>query len=136
MNIIPWITRLTGRVKVLETAYTPVIASGTTTPIAITADQARRGVVVSNLGATGAVEFDLPAAVAGMSITAHVHVAQNLALDPAAADKIITGAGVDLTAGVPTLANAVGEFITLRCFEDGTWQSTVYSGTWDADGTP
>lgn len=134
-TIIGWLKRLTARVTTLEEASTPVVVSGTTTPITITAAQALKGAVVSNLGASGAVEFDLPAAKVGMSITAVVHATQNLGLDPNGTEKIFTPAGVDLTAGVPIVANAQGEFVRLVCLADGVWRAADYAGTWSANGS-
>jgi len=135
MNIIPWLNRLTTRVKAIEAAST-VVNSGTTTPISITAAQALAGITVTNLGATGAVEFDLPAATVGMKVTAKVVVAQNLALDPNGTEKIFNGALADIGAGTPCLANAIGESATFECFVAGQWNITRSVGTWDADGTP
>ena len=135
MNIIPWLNRLTTRVKAIEAAST-VVNSGTTTPISITAAQALAGITVTNLGATGAVEFDLPAATVGMKVTARVIVAQNLALDPNGTEKIFNGSLADIGAGTPCLANAIGESATFQCLVAGQWNVTSSVGTWDADGTP
>lgn len=137
MNMKPitgWISRLTTRVKALEPAAT--VNSGTTTPIAITAAQALAGITVTNLGATGAVVFDLPAAKVGMRVTAHVIVAQNLALNPNDTEHIFNGALADIGAGTPCLANAIGESATFECTVAGQWNVTKSVGTWDADGTP
>lgn len=141
-TLIGWLNRLTTRVKTLETysaaidAAGTVVNSGTNTPIAITAAQALAGITVTNLGATGAVEFDLPAAQVGMKVRAIVAVAQNLALDPNLNEHIFNGALADIGAGTPCLANAIGESAVFECIVAGQWNVTSSVGTWDADGTP
>jgi hypothetical protein len=132
---VSWLKRLTTRLAAIEAGST-VVNSGTDTPISITAEQALAGITVTNLGATGAVEFDLPAAEVGMKVTAHVIVAQNLALDPNGTEKIFNGALADIGAGTPCLANAIGESATFECLKAGQWNVTKSVGTWDADGTP
>ena len=141
-TLIGWLNRLTARVKTLETysaaidAADTVVNSGTNSPIAITAAQALAGITVTNLGATGAVEFDLPAATLGMKVRAVVAVAQNLALDPNGTEKIFNGSLADTGAGIPCLANAVGENAVFECLVAGQWNVTSSVGIWDGDGTP
>jgi hypothetical protein len=108
-----------------------VAASGTT---AITRDQAWNEVVVSNLGAAGAVTFTLPAAERGMRVKAIVQAAQELRLDPAGTETIaLPSTGVQGAAGKYLTANAVGETVALICITPGTWDTEFYLGTFTAE---
>lgn len=102
---------------------------------AVTAEQALAGAVVSNLGASGAVAFTLPAAVPGMRVTAIVQVAQELQLDPNGTETIaLPSTGVQGAAGKYLTANALTETVQLICLTAGTWDCITYEGTWTAQG--
>jgi hypothetical protein len=93
-----------------------------------TANQTVRGIdnghKFTNEGATGSVEFTLPPALMGLSYT-FVKVTQQ--------DVLITPNGTDTIDGLADLDNTAAEsdkFVTLECFADGEWLSTVKTGTW------
>ena len=99
----------------------------------ITRDQAWNEVVVSNLGAAGAVTFALPAAERGMRVTAVVQAAQELRLDPDGTETAaLPSSGVQQAAGAYLTANAIGETLRLVCITPGTWDVETYLGTWTA----
>jgi hypothetical protein len=80
--------------------------------------------------ADGAVEFDLPAAVVGLEYKFRVGHASALTVDPAAADTMTSTAGVPDTAGDAISADAVNEFLHIKCFEAGAWTIVGFTGTW------
>jgi len=100
----------------------------------VTRDQAWNEVVVSNLGAAGAVTFALPAAERGMRVTAIVQAAQELRLDPNGTETAaLPSTGVQGAAGKYLTANAVGETLRLVCITPGKWDTETYLGTWTAE---
>lgn len=102
---------------------------------AVSAFQALQGITVSNLGASGAATFTLPAAVPGMRVTAVVQVAQELRLDPNGTETIaLPSTGVQGAAGKYLTANALTESVQLICLTAGTWDCISYTGTWTAEG--
>ncbi len=80
--------------------------------------------------ADGAVEFDLPAAVVGLEYKFRVGHASNLTIDPNGSETITGTDGVPLAGGTAIAANAVNEFIHIKCFEAGAWTVVSYTGTW------
>ena len=101
---------------------------------AVTALQAFQNIHLSNLGASGAATFTLPAAVVGMRVAALVEVAQELRLDPNGTETIaLPSSGVQGAAGKYLTADAVGEKVELVCVSAGTWDVVNYSGTWTAE---
>lgn len=129
MNIIPWITRLTNRLKALETeGAQPVVITSATTPVVVTAAQLTKHAILTNTKADGAVVWTLPAAAPGMRLTAVVGVAQDLTLDLPATDTIAGNA----TAGQTFSANALGESLELICLVAGRWDVLAKTGTWTA----
>lgn len=101
----------------------------------VTRDQAWNEVVVSNLGASGAVTFALPAAERGMRVTAIVQAAQELRLDPDGTETAaLPSTGVQGAAGKYLTANAIGETLRLVCITPGKWDAETYLGTWTAEG--
>lgn len=101
---------------------------------AVTALSAVQGITLSNLGASGAATFTLPAAVQGMRVTAVVQVAQELRLDPNGAETIaLPSTGVQGAAGKYLTANALTESVQLICLTTGTWDVISYTGTWTAE---
>lgn len=102
---------------------------------AISADMAKRGAFVSNLGASGAETWTLPAAKKGMRVTAVVEAAQELRLDPNGTETIaLPSTGVQGAAGKYLTANALAETVELVCLTDGTWSAINFQGTWTAEG--
>ena len=83
------------------------------------------GMVFTNLGASGAITFALPAATVGLSYRFYVAATQQLRIDPNGSE-IITGG----TAGQYYWADAIGEQIELLCIEAGKWAVLNKEGTW------
>jgi hypothetical protein len=126
-----WLKRLTERIVTLESGV-PVTVSDADATVA--AADAYRNIHVSNAGASGAVTFALPAALAGMQVTAVVEAAQELRLDPDGTETIaLPSSGVQGAAGKYLTANAVGENVSLVCLTDGTWEASNFTGTWTAE---
>lgn len=86
------------------------------------------GGVFSN--ADGAVEFDLPPAVVGLEYSFRVTNASALTIDPNGTETITATSGVPGTAGQALVADAVNEFVKIRCFETGKWTVVSFTGTW------
>lgn len=80
--------------------------------------------------ADGAVEFDLPAAVVGLEYKFRVGHASTLTVDPNGTDTMTSTAGVPDTGGDAISADAVNEFLHIKCFEAGAWTIVTYTGTW------
>lgn len=131
-----WVSRLTARIVDLEDrsdsleAGSPVLVAAAT----ITAAQANRGIVVTNVGAGAAVTYALPPATLGMKVIAIVKAAQELRLDPNGTETIsLPSTGVQSAAGAYITADAVGESVTLICTVAGTWDALgAVDGTWAA----
>lgn len=125
-----WLSRLTTRVKTLETSgAAPVLLASTTTPVAVTAAQALAHATLVSLKADGATEFDLPVPAVGMRLTAIVGVSgQNITLDQPAG-SVIDGTATD---GQSLSADALGETISLECVVAGRWSVVAKLGTWTA----
>lgn len=121
--ILGWLKRLQAQSQ----PSIAVKASGSTT---ITADQAKAGFYVSNLGAGAAVTFVLPAAKVGMHGAAVVQANQELRLDPSGTETIALPTGVQQAAGLYITANAIGETIEIVCLTAGKWDVVHSVGTW------
>lgn len=92
------------------------------------------GAVISNLGASGAATWVLPAALPGLEFRFAVKVAQQLRIDPAGTETIeLPSTAAQGAAGKYLVADAIGEFIHLRCLVAGTWSVVNYAGTWTAE---
>lgn len=132
MNIIPWLNRLTARVKTLE-AGVPVLVSATGGTV--TAAQAYSNIHVSNAGASAAATFNLPAAKVGMRVTVVVEAAYALRLNPSGTETVaLPATGVQQAAGKYIEADAVAEGIQLVCLTAGTWDVIGGTdGTWTAE---
>ena len=136
-SIISWLQRLTTRTTALETGVATLesgkavyTAAGT-----ITAADAKRGAVVSNVGATGAITVVLPPAVPGMAVSAVVEATQELRIDPDGSETIaLPFTGAQGAAGKYIVADAATEHVNLVCITEGTWDVVGYSGTWTAQG--
>lgn len=125
-TLIGWLTRLTARIKLLENeGAQPVTVSSGTSPVTVTAAQLVKHAVLTN---TAAVEFDLPAAKAGMRLTAVVGHTGGLTLDLPTGDTIAGNA----TSGQTFTADALGESLQLICLVDGRWDVLAKTGTWTA----
>lgn len=87
-----------------------------------------------NTGATGAATFVLPAATPGLNFRFFVNAAQELRLDPNTTQTIaLPSTGVQSAAGKYIVADAVGEFVEIRCLIAGQWEVLAYRGTWTAE---
>lgn len=91
------------------------------------------GKTFTNTGASGAVTFALPAAVAGLKYRFRVGVAQQLRIDPNGTETIsLPSTGVPSAAGAYIVADAIGETVDIQCVEAGSWSVFGYTGTWTA----
>lgn len=91
------------------------------------------GKTFTNTGASGAVVFALPAAVAGLKYRFRVGVAQQLRIDPDGTETIsLPSTGVPSAAGAYIVADAVGETVDIECVEAGSWSVFGFTGTWTA----
>lgn len=95
---------------------------------------AENGTVHTNKGASGAITLALPAAVVGMRFDFYVNAAQELRIDPSGTETIaLPSSGAQGAAGKYLSADAVGEWVSLRCMETGKWSVIGYFGTWTAE---
>jgi hypothetical protein len=128
-TLISWLSRLTVRLNVLEQqGAQPVVITSATTPVVVTAAQLTKHAILTNTKADGAVVWTLPAAEAGMRLTAVVGVTQGLTLDLPTGGTIAGTA----TSGQTLTADALGESIQLICLVDGRWDVLAKTGTWTA----
>jgi len=96
-----------------------------------TLEAAESGSVHTNLGATGAVTFTLPASASeGTVFTFAVQAAQELRVDPGAA-SIRDDSGQ--SAGKYKYANSIGASLTLVADSNGDWATTAKNGTWSEE---
>jgi hypothetical protein len=92
---------------------------------------AQSGALITNLGAAGAAVFALPAAVPGLEFNFAVKVAQQLRIDPNGTETIeLPSTAAQGAAGKYLWADAIGEFVRLRCLVAGTWSVVAAAGTW------
>ena len=124
----------------VDVAKSPMEASiGRRRPVLVDADGAslessESGMVISNLGASGAATFVLPPATAGLEFIFIVEAAQELRIDPDGTETVaLPATGVQQAAGKYITANAVGENIHLICTTAGTWCAISFAGTWTAE---
>lgn len=95
---------------------------------------AESGTTHTNTGAGGTITLVLPAATAGLIFTFHVGAAQQLRIDPDGSETIgLPSTGVQGGAGKYLVADAVGEWVKLKCVIAGTWTPEGYAGTWTAE---
>jgi len=104
------------------------IANYATGPVTVTAEHCK-GWALTNAGASGDVQFNLPAAVVGMEITFYVMAAQTLTINPNGTERIAVLTG---TNGDYLRSDAViGSCIKLTCLVAGYWHKVgVAVGTW------
>lgn len=88
------------------------------------------GMTVTNLGASGAVVFNLPTdAPAGTVFHAVVMVAQDLTINPPDDGGIMIG-GSQQSDGTAFSANAINESATFTCVGSNDWVASAVIGTW------
>lgn len=91
------------------------------------------GKTFTNTGASGAVTFAMPAAVAGLKYRFRVGVAQQLRIDPNGSETIsLPSTGAPSAAGAYIVADAIGEAVDIQCVEAGSWTVFGFTGTWTA----
>lgn len=91
--------------------------------------------VFTNEGAGGAATFALPAAAVGLEFYFYVMAAQELRIDPNGSETIgLPSSGAQQAAGKYITADAVGEFVHIRCVKAGQWETLGYRGTWTVEG--
>lgn len=95
---------------------------------------AESGTAHTNKGAGAAIVLALPVSTKGMRFTFSVGAAQELRIDPNGTEKVsLPSTGVPGAAGKYLTADAIGETISLVCFEAGIWGCVGYAGTWTAE---
>lgn len=89
----------------------------------------------TNAGASGTITIVLPAATVGQWFVFRVSDAFELRLDPNGSETIgMPSTGVQGAAGKYLVADAVGEWVKLKCLIAETWTAQGYAGTWTAEG--
>lgn len=83
----------------------------------------------TNEGAGGAIDLVLPSAVAGLTFTGLIQVAQELKFTAASADTIRNAASVSASAG-NIRSSTVGNVVTLVCINTTEWLVTGIIGSW------
>jgi archaellin len=86
-----------------------------------------RGAVVTNAGAAGTLEFTLPAAVVGASVTIYAKEAEIIEAIPAGGERFSSAAADEQLDSEGDLGNS----LTLVCMETGVWEVVSSSGTWE-----
>ena len=126
---------LTNKTMTSPTLNTPVIKQTHEAHTAgDTLTAAESGSVHTNTGAGGAITIVLPVATVGQYFDFHVGAAQELRLDPNGTETIaLPSSGVQGAAGKYLTADAVGEWVSLKCVIAGTWTPQGYAGTWTAE---
>lgn len=125
--------------QVLEIEFADVLITGrlrnqrfvsvhAASPVAVSAT-ADNNKVFTNTGAAGAITFNLPAAVAGLTYTFYVQNANNLIIDAAAGDTIRILALVS-AAGGNVSSVTVGSAVTLVAINSTEWVAISALGTW------
>lgn len=91
--------------------------------------------IFTNEGDAGVQVLALPAAVVGMEYEFHLLAAQEMRIDPNGSETIaLPSSGAQGAAGKYLSADAVGEWVKLKCLKAGQWQVVGYAGTWTAEG--
>jgi hypothetical protein len=90
-----------------------------------------RATVFTNLGASGEIDFTLPAAAAGLTYTFVVEAAQTLKVIAPASTTIQIADSVTSAAGSIS-SSIIGTAVTLVCTNttNKTWVATAWDGTW------
>jgi hypothetical protein len=117
-----------------KTLTTPTIVDGVSAKTAAyTVTTADSGKCFTNLAATAAVTFSLPAATVGLKYRFYVLAAYELQIDPNGTETIGI-AGTQQAAGKYVTADAVGEYVDIECLKAGQWEDVGTRGTWTAEG--
>lgn len=117
----------------------PVAGNGGRSSVVVDADGAAlmaadSGKTYYTDGAIGAATFVLPVSVPGLEYTFQVGAAQELRVDPNGTETIgLPSTGVQAAAGKYISADAVGEWVKVRCLKAGKWTVQGYAGTWTAE---
>lgn len=99
-----------------------------------TVTAAESGTTFVSTGSAGAGTFAMPAATVGLNYTFHVNAAQELRIDPNGSETIgLPSSGVQGAAGKYLTANAVGEWVKVKCVVAGAWTIEGFAGTWTAE---
>jgi hypothetical protein len=86
-----------------------------------------RGAVVTNAGAADTLEFTLPAAVIGASVTIYAKEAEIIEAIPAAGERFSSASADEQLDSAGDLGNS----LTLVCMQIGVWEVVSSSGTWE-----
>jgi hypothetical protein len=89
------------------------------------------GATLTNTGASGDLEHDLPAATVGMELRVRVTAAHKIKLTADGSDTITDDDGTTVSAGGGNteIAAVVGNLFDIECFEAGKWVVTRTRGT-------
>lgn len=103
-----------------------------TTGVTLTTTQT--GTYHTNVGASGAITFVLPAATVGLRYGFGVGAAQELRVDPNGSETMsLPSSGVPGAAGKYLTADAIGENLEVVCLIAGNWSVKSYTGTWTSE---
>ncbi len=92
------------------------------------------GTTFSNEGDAGTQVLALPPATVGLWYRFYVNAAFEMRIDPNGTETIaLPSSGAQGAAGKYLVADAVGEWVELRCMKAGEWAVTGYAGTWTAE---
>lgn len=83
----------------------------------------------TNAGASGAVNFTLPTAAAGLTYTFYIDASQTLTITAGASTTIRSGGSVTASAGNIT-ASTVGNTVRLTAISATQWIAETITGTW------
>ncbi len=90
--------------------------------------------IFTNEGDAGVQVLSLPAATVGLEFEFHLMAAQEMRIDPSGTETIaLPSSGAQGAAGKYLSADAVGEWVRLKCLKAGQWQVVGYAGTWTAE---
>ena len=116
-----YVDRVTGKLNVKVAAFTSSV-------VTISSDTEID--VFTNKGASGQVEFKLPAAKVGMEYTFVAEAAQNIRLTPATGEQVSL-AGTLQTANTSITGTGAQNLVCkLTCLTVGQWKDTFQRGTW------
>lgn len=104
------------------------VSAQAASPVAVSANN-DKNTVFTNEGATGAITFNLPTAVAGLTFTFFVQDTDGIIISAAAGDTIridtlVTAAGGSVT------STAIGSSVTLVAINTTEWVAVAALGTW------
>lgn len=124
-----------GAVSVANNTYLPcastVSVSSAQSPYSVTAAQLKDNILFTNTGASGAVEFDLPAGASGYVFRGCITVAQYFKIVANGSEKI-RWSGSQGAAGGYIRSNSVGRYIELE-WNGSEWVVTKIIDSWLMD---